>query len=176
MYLHSVKLVNFKSIGDYNNNEIIIEPKITAIIGKNESGKSNILEGLSKINFTIRNKNAFLDDNVNRNVVGTTNNSFKIILKPTNFETDKGVIEDTEIEITKTNYNAKGGILQLYKSIAQDSINKLKDLLINIGSNPFGLQSQEYTIYKDYLNELSQEDCMNIIKRNLFLKVCVDKK
>lgn len=176
MYLHLVKLVNFKSIGDYNNNEIIVEPKITAIIGKNESGKSNILEGLSKINFTFRDKSAFLDDNVNRNVDRGAYNLFKIILKPTNFEIDKGVIEDTEIEITKTKYTAKGGILQIYKSIAQDSINKLKDFLINIGSNPFGLQNQEYTTYKDYLNELSQEDYIDIYKRNLFLKVCINKK
>ena len=53
MYIHSVKLVNFKSIGDYPESEIILEPNVTAIIGKNESGKSNVLEGLSKINFEI---------------------------------------------------------------------------------------------------------------------------
>ena len=28
MYIHSVKLVNFKSIGDYAESEIILEPKI----------------------------------------------------------------------------------------------------------------------------------------------------
>lgn len=43
MYIHSVKLVNYKSIGDYPESEIILEPKVTAIIGRNESGKSNIL-------------------------------------------------------------------------------------------------------------------------------------
>lgn len=51
MYIHSVKLINFKSIGNYPEAEIILEPKVTAIIGKNESGKSNILDGLSRINF-----------------------------------------------------------------------------------------------------------------------------
>lgn len=50
MYVHSVKLVNYKSIGDYAESEVIIEPRVTAIIGKNESGKSNILEGISPIN------------------------------------------------------------------------------------------------------------------------------
>ena len=49
MYLHSVKLINYKSIGDYAESEIIIEPRITAIIGKNERGKNNVLNGLSQI-------------------------------------------------------------------------------------------------------------------------------
>ena len=40
MYVHSVKLTNFKSFGDYKENEVIVEPRITAIVGKNESGKS----------------------------------------------------------------------------------------------------------------------------------------
>lgn len=32
MYVHSVKLINFKSIGDYPENEIILEPRVTALI------------------------------------------------------------------------------------------------------------------------------------------------
>lgn len=32
MYVHSVKLINFKSIGDYPVNEIILEPRVTALI------------------------------------------------------------------------------------------------------------------------------------------------
>ena len=49
MRLHSVKLNNYKSMREKEHNEIIIEPNITAIIGMNESGKSNILSGISKI-------------------------------------------------------------------------------------------------------------------------------
>lgn len=41
-------MVNFKSIGDIDN-DIILEPRVTAVIGKNESGKSNVLEGLSYV-------------------------------------------------------------------------------------------------------------------------------
>lgn len=40
MYVHSVKLTNYKSFGDYKENEVIVEPRITAIVEKNESGKS----------------------------------------------------------------------------------------------------------------------------------------
>ena len=68
MYIHSVKLINFKSIADYPEAEIILEPRVTSIIGRNESGKSNILEGLSRIEFLKRNANAFAVENVNRNV------------------------------------------------------------------------------------------------------------
>ena len=49
MYYHSVIVHNYKSIGE-KQAEIIIEPGITAIIGKNESGKSNIIDALSEIN------------------------------------------------------------------------------------------------------------------------------
>lgn len=66
MYVHSVKLINYKSIGEYSESEIILEPKVTAIIGKNESGKSNVLEGLSRINFLSPDPNAFSDDLANR--------------------------------------------------------------------------------------------------------------
>ena len=65
MKIHSVKLVNFKSIGDYDKNEVIVEPRITAILGKNESGKSNILEGLSYIKFTVKNDVGFHQDLLN---------------------------------------------------------------------------------------------------------------
>ena len=49
MYYHSVTMNNYKSIGDAQA-EIIIEPGIAAVIGKNESGKSNIIYALSEIN------------------------------------------------------------------------------------------------------------------------------
>ena len=51
MYVHSVKLINFKSIGDYPEAEVILEPRITAVIGKNESGKSTLVNLLSRTLF-----------------------------------------------------------------------------------------------------------------------------
>ena len=43
MYIHSVNLANYKSIGEYKEAEIILEQRLTTIIGKNESGKINVL-------------------------------------------------------------------------------------------------------------------------------------
>ena len=102
MYIHSVKLINFKSIGDYPENEIIIEPKITAVIGKNESGKSNVLEGLSQIDFRKNNRQAFDINKVNRNAPTGTENAYIIILKPLEDERKKGISLDTKVEINNT--------------------------------------------------------------------------
>lgn len=54
-----MKLINYKSIGDYQESEIIIEPTVTAIVGKNESGKSNVLDGLAQIDFIGNNAKAY---------------------------------------------------------------------------------------------------------------------
>lgn len=49
MLLKSAKISNFKSIG-IENNVLYVEDSVTALIGKNESGKSNVLESLGCIN------------------------------------------------------------------------------------------------------------------------------
>ena len=82
MYIHSVRLTNYKSIGDYKESEIIIEPQITAIIGKNESGKSKVLEGLSCINLLNYNDVVYTPAVVNRNCpTGTQNERSRKIVK-----------------------------------------------------------------------------------------------
>ena len=48
MILESAKICNFKSIAT-ENNVLYVDEKITALIGKNESGKSNVLEALGKM-------------------------------------------------------------------------------------------------------------------------------
>ena len=49
MLLKSAKISNFKSIGT-ENNVLYVEDSVTALIGKNESGKSNVLESLGLVN------------------------------------------------------------------------------------------------------------------------------
>ena len=64
MRLHSVKLINYKSItNEEKYSEIIIEPNITVVIGKNESGKSNVISGLREISFINEIKNIFNNEN-----------------------------------------------------------------------------------------------------------------
>ena len=49
MIIQSAKIENFKSIG-CDNNILHLEDTVTALIGKNESGKSNVLESLGLLN------------------------------------------------------------------------------------------------------------------------------
>ena len=41
--MHLIKLTNYKSIENHNEDKIIIGQKVTAIIGKNENGESDVL-------------------------------------------------------------------------------------------------------------------------------------
>lgn len=60
MRLNSVKLSNYKSFGNSKLSEVIIEPSVTVIIGKNESGKSNVIDGISQISFSEKSHPHFL--------------------------------------------------------------------------------------------------------------------
>lgn len=50
MKITGFKINNYKSIGS-TENFLSVEPKVTALIGKNESGKSNVLEAVGKLSF-----------------------------------------------------------------------------------------------------------------------------
>lgn len=50
MILTNIKIENYKSFGAYDNT-LKLESKVTTLIGKNESGKSNLLEILKSISF-----------------------------------------------------------------------------------------------------------------------------
>ena len=50
MLLKSAKISNFKSIGT-ENNVLYVEDSVTALIGKNESGKSNTLMQIFSVIF-----------------------------------------------------------------------------------------------------------------------------
>lgn len=166
MYLHSVKMTNFKSIGQ-ENNEIILEARVTAIIGKNESGKSNVLEGLSYMSFVNQMNNAFASDNINRNNGTKAEIKYEIILKANSEEQEKYKInEDSTIIISKDIFFATGGILEFYKS----SIKEYSDSLIeNLGQNPFQLKGQDYTNYRNYIAVLQNLESLNIRRINAAL-------
>ena len=147
MYIHSVKLVNFKSIGDYPESEIILEPNVTAIIGKNESGKSNVLEGLSKINFLKANAAAFSAEVVNRNSASGTENKYIIILKPDVQETAEGLCSDTLVEISKGQCTITGGFFDYFLQKVWPAFEALAMFLDEINANPDYILPQDL-LYK----------------------------
>ena len=162
MYVHSVRLVNYKSFGDYNENEIILEPNVTAIIGKNESGKSNVLDGLSQIRFRSNNSNAFKDDVINRNGVFGKENTYLVTLKPLESDVEFGFDEDTIIEIHKNSFSATGGILKYYQTELIPCATEIIGALGGPSSNPFQLRDQDWNNYRSYCNSLLDTNQINI--------------
>lgn len=165
MYVHSVKLVNYKSIGDYAESEVIIEPRVTAIIGKNESGKSNILDGLSRIKFTDRNSDAFSTSIINR--IGATGkeNFYQILLKPYPEDVAIGIDGETEIIITKNKYTATGGVISYFRSCIYPHVEEIASILGAVTANPMQLKDQELTNYRTYYGELLNIEEMDIPRR-----------
>lgn len=163
MYIHSVLLKNYKSIGE-NKNVIILEPKVTTIIGKNESGKSNVLEGLSHISLLGIMQSAFNTDSINRNNGTNANIEYTIILKPTSEEQDSMNIQsDTQIVVSKDSYTATGGVMDYYNEHIRESA----DMLISVlGKNPFQLKDQDLTNYRTYISDLQQTDSLHCSRIN----------
>lgn len=169
MYVHSIRLVNFKSIGDYPENEVIIDPRITAIIGKNESGKSNILDGVSRIGFTKRNPSAFPNDVINRNSPTGTPIKYKLTLKPSTEDIASGITEETDIEITQTQALVTGGFLKYYSETLHSDFLDFVNYLNNTGSNPFQIKDQELTLYRSCLEEMGNSSSLDLYQRTASL-------
>ena len=165
MYVHSVKLINYKSIGDYDESEIIIEPRVTAIIGKNESGKSNILDGLSRIKFNARNPDAFSSSIVNR--IGSTGkkNYYSVLLKPDSDDVAFGIDGETQIMILKEACVATGGVMSCFLSLIYPHIDEIASILGPVTANPMQLKDQELTNYRTYYGELLKTEEMDIPRR-----------
>ncbi len=170
MYIHSVKLTNFKSIGDYAESEIILEPKVTAIIGKNESGKSNILDGLSRISFIKANASAFSAEVVNRNSASGTENRYIITLKPDDQETTQGICSDTLVELSKEHCTITGGFFDYYLEEIWPEFEAVVSFLDGINTNPMQLKDQELTSYKVYKQEFLQKENLDLYRRMMALE------
>ena len=157
-------MTNYKSIGNFAESEILIEPQVTAIIGKNESGKSNILSGLSQIDFIGNNSSAYSLEKINRNSVEGSKIQYTVIVKPSPEDIENGIVDDTTIVLTQNNYNLTGGLLTYYKNKVKCYIDPLVALIESFGSNPLSLRDQEYTNYKARLSTLKDDKNLNVPK------------
>lgn len=168
MRLHSVKLINYKSItNEEKYSEIIIEPNITVVIGKNESGKSNVISGLREISFINEIKNIFNNDNyINRNNARDGKIEYVITLKSVADE-DETLSKETVITIKKSEFKAVGGILDYFIKYLKKPLNNLYDFAV---TNPFGFSGSDLTNLKNRCNDLIVEDYLNIPLINNDLK------
>ena len=166
MYIHSVKLYNYKSLGE-KLNEVIIEPNITAIIGKNESGKSNILEGLSQINFVGNMQPAFSVENVNRNNGRESIIEYEVVLRPNNEKELQVLKDETRITLGQDKCSATGSILQYYS----DNLKEVVDsFIVQVEGNPFQLRDPEFRSFQAYVKALQPENNLDIRKIHAGLK------
>lgn len=174
MRVHSVRLVNYRSLGDYPENEVIIEPRVTAIIGKNESGKSNVLSGLSHVRFLSKNENAFSDNNINRNSPVGTQVQYEIILRPSENETFD-TTEDTKIVLTKNGYSTTGGFHNHYMNTVGRNVKEAITVLDALGKNPFKLRDSELNSYNNYRSDLLVERYLNIPRIDAAIRFLKDR-
>lgn len=140
MQVKSIEINNFKSI-EKDSNVIIVEPGITTIIGKNESGKSNILEALSYIDLnkkmSIMGNSDFLPRN---SILEKPNMSFIIELS------DEINMSNSRIKIYPNIIEIEGQMLELFQKNVQPFFNIFVDFL---ESNSFSLSSNERQIYNN---------------------------
>ena len=165
MYVHSVKLVNFKSFGDYPENEVILEPRITAIIGKNESGKSNVLDGLSHITFLSKMRTAFYTKNVNRNSPTGTEISYSVVLKPSSNDVASGITKDTKVELTRTSAKVTGGFFLYYLQTLHNEFVEFVAFLDEESQNPFQVRDQELDTYRTCKSEMQDGTSLDLYAR-----------
>lgn len=169
MRLHSVKLINYKSItNEEKYSEIIIEPNITVVIGKNESGKSNVISGLREISFINEIKNIFNNDNyINRNNAREGKIEYIITLKSVSDE-DETLSKETIITIKKSEFKAVGGILDYFIKYLKKPLNDLYDFVV---TNPFGFPANDWINLKNKCNHLIVDDYLNIPMINNTLNI-----
>ena len=168
MRLHSVKLTNYRSIG-IDHDEIIIEPNITAIIGKNESGKSNVLSGLSGILFRNKMINVFAENNVNRNS-DNGKTVYKITLKALPNES-QCLQEDTTITITSESYSAVGGIMRYYEENVKATVDAFYEV---VKTNPFKFtRSDDLAAFRQKSSQIKIEDSIDVPRTNAALDTFV---
>lgn len=162
MRILNVTINNYKSIGTQKNN-LILEDDVTALIGKNDSGKSNVLEILGAISF----RHYILDEFYKFNNGSEKDETFlEVELKFTNKELDqlkeyKNLDAENTIFYFSQNEEIefKGGFSKLFKEDLElnKSIGYLtKELIPYLKSNFYDSTDKEY--YKeieDYINSLS---------------------
>lgn len=152
MKIKSVVINNYKSLGE-EKNILFLEDGITALIGKNDSGKSNILEALGKISFTHYIGNEFFSEKnkyTNKDIV------INVDLKFTEQETKDLLLKDKNPKTKFIFYSSEdiefnGALTTLFNEDKElnDAIFYIKENLVDYFSI-----NREYTT-KEFLDNLN---------------------
>ena len=168
MRISSVIINNYKSIGSQKN-ALLLEDDVTALIGKNDSGKSNVLEILGAISFShyiledfYKFNNSFLDGELSLVVeLKFTNNEINLLKEYKNIQDDITYFyfsQYREIEF-------KGGFSRLFDEDIElvKSISYLKkELMLYLEENYYdSMDSEFFCEVVKYIN--SMENINNTI-------------
>lgn len=155
MIVKNARISNFKSLTN-ENNVLAVEKTITALIGKNESGKSNVLQALG-----------FLDTlaplNANYKQFATRDQSeVPTILITLSFSDDEknlydNISEDTSIFYNYSDVEIKGGFSSLISKdeVLASAINNLIDVA---NSNSLGFSSANLVNFRTHIHNLKTID------------------
>lgn len=147
MKVKSVKIQNFKSFAEENNR--IDLDNINTIVGKNESGKSNLIQAIGKLELTgINDTNYFKNNNKNN----MKKPSISLVLVP--YKSEKNIyksIEDTIITINdQYDIDIDGGLTEIISNDKnfQASRERMNELNKNIYFNDENKRKQFSNIIK----------------------------
>ncbi len=162
MKLNSAKISNYKSFCEKNNRLNVGE--ITTIIGKNESGKSNLLEAIGNIK-SDKSLDTQLFNRKNKN--SRTNVSISLVFNLYNYEKDKyGISENTILNINKGNQRYISGGISNYISNDKYYISKLEQIdrcMIDfLKSNNSMLEKDKIKNIVDKIKNIPNELYLNI--------------
>lgn len=170
MKLKCVKIQNYKSFKEENT--LILLDDINTIVGKNESGKSNLIDAISKIDITGIKDNTFFK-NVNKNSNNDESVKISLLLAPTLDEKNSYQIEK-ETNITFHNQydiSIAGGIAEAINKnqLFQNERDKINSFIIpNFSSET---ERKQYREIVENINNAENRVFINYNYINNILKI-----
>lgn len=154
MELKAIKIINYKSFREDNN--LILIDDINTIVGKNESGKSNLIDAISKINILgIRDNNFF--KSINKNAKDEEKIVISLVLS-FNFKekNDYNIEKDTVITFNNQyDIAIDGGLSDAISNnqIFQDERNKINEF-----PTPYFTNEAEKNQFKNIIDNIKNAE------------------
>jgi predicted ATP-dependent endonuclease of OLD family len=147
-----IKINNYKSLG-LKNNYLSVNPKVTALIGKNESGKSNVLEAIGKLSFQEPISSSYLN---NRNRGSSGDVSINVNLEYYQSELNELNVGQSSTSISLDNKMIKieGGLSELLED-DELLMRAVNDVLKSNVRGTWGNDTNRIKTVQDYLKDFN---------------------
>ena len=132
MILQSAKIENFKSIGK-DNNVLYVDNTVTALIGKNESGKSNVIEAIGRLNGLYSPLDSAYLKLSTHGQDDKPRISLRFVFSPSDKQVFPQAEGETTLLYTDSGVNIEGGLERLISS--DEEINACMGLIKSLAAN-----------------------------------------